>query len=478
MRRPAVYATLLAVFVLLAGVWGFRRVQAAREPRRIQVVIAPSSDPGGLDAHQREGLRLLVADHLEVLGGVSLLEGLPPGASLPKGALRLKVRATFWDGHLRLEPHWEGRNAPGTAAALNGTPDWVISELLAPLGVPAARPGLLRPEDPAACMELVTLLGRPVSDDAGESAKRLAGLARRYPDCATVQYAFAGVLYITSILRPGERDDGQARCEAAFVQAMALLPHMPRGVRTYAFFAADTGRGREALAAGLDCAAAYPKSPNAAISVAYPARISGLLDLSERAMRRQARLTGLPRTMHTATDNTRLYRGDLSGFAASLELPQSGPQPALLDFYRGYVRLLGGDRTRALPFFLRGAEGDAAVQGFGPLNRCYALALQGRPDEAKVALDGLARSRQMVQILDGELTFKVAEAYGFLGEDREALEFANLAATQGFLCLRWYEAAPFLAGARKLPYWATLRRHLQERQALLEAQFPLSRMGT
>ncbi len=477
MRRSAVIATLFVLLAALGGLGILLRIRSTRAPRRIQVVIAPSSDPGGLDAHQREGLRLLVADQLEVLGDYCLLEGLPPEAVLPEGALRLRVRATFWDGHLRLEPAWSGSGAPAPGHPPAGTPDWAISELLAPLGVPPARPGLLRPEDPAACMELAGLLGLPVTEDPADPTSRFARLAQRFPGCATAQYGLAGALYIGSITHPGERADGQRRCEEAFQRAMALWPHMPRGIRTYSFFATDTGRGREALEASLACAQAYPHSAIAAVSVAYPARVSGLLDLSERSMQRQGRLTGLPRIMHTAADNTRLYRGDIPGFAASLDLPQLGPQAALLDFYRGYARLLMGDRAGALPYFLRGMEGDTAIPGFRPLCRVYALALQGREAEALRELEGLAGSRPMVQILDGEFTFKVAEAWGFLGRDKEALEFANRAATQGFVCLRWYEATPFLAGARKLSYWATLRRHLEERQQALEAQFPATRLA-
>jgi hypothetical protein len=215
---------------------------------------------------------------------------------------------------------------------------------------------------------------------------------------------------------------------------------------------------------------------NAALAVAYPARVSGLLDLAERAMERQARLTGLPRNLHTATDNSRLYRGDISGFAASLDLPQQGAQAALLDFYRGYARLLAGQREQALPFFRRGENGDSVIPGFRELCRVYALALQGREPEALAALDELAGSRRRVQVLDGEFSFKIAEAYGFLDRHKEALDHANQSATQGFLCLAWYERAPFLEGARRFPYWPTLRRYLQERQQLMETQFPTSRM--
>lgn len=476
MRRRAAVITALLLPAALAGLWTFRRGGPLQAPRRVQVVVAPSSDPGGLDAHQREGLRQLIADHLEVLGGFSVLEGLPPDASLPPGSLRLRVRATFWDSHLRLDPAWEGDRAPSPGPSRPGTPDWAISELLRPLGVPGAPPGLLRPEDPAACMELMGLLGRPVLDSTQEPAQRFERLAAAHPGCATVQYGLGGALYVATLHHPGERANGPRRAEEAFREGMKLLPGLPRGIRGYAFFAADTGRVREALEASLGAVDAFPRSPTAAMTVAYPARVSGLLDLADRALRRQSRLTGLPGTMHTTTDNTRLYRGDIPGFAASLDLPQAGAQSALLDFYRGYARLLAGDRARALPYFRRALAGEAVVPGFLPLSRVYALALEGREAEALRELEDLARSRQMVQVLDGELTFKVAEAYGFLDRPREALELANRAATQGFICLRWYETAPFLAGARRLPYWATLRRHLQERQRMMEGLFPATRI--
>jgi len=475
MRRPFLLAAL-AVVLLSTGLALFVRSRASQRPRRIHVVVVPSSDPGGLDAFQRSGLQLLLSDQLEALGDWSLLEGLPPVARLPEGAIRLRVRATFWDGHLRLEPTWEGPGAPAVQGPSQGTPDWAINDLLAPLGLNPASPGLLRPEDPAAAMELTDLLGRPLLEDPVVPVARYRRLTGRFPGCATAQYGLAGALYITATLRPEERSAGQRACEEAFQQARQILPHLPRGIRTYAFFAADTGRPREALGSALDCVNAHPRSVSAALAVAYPARISGLLDLAEAAMERQARLTGLPRNLHTATDNSRLYRGDITGFTASLDLPQAGAQPALLDFYRGYARLLAGQRAQALPFFQRGETGESVVPGFQALCRVYALALQGHEPEALAALDDLAHSRRRVQVLGGEFSFKIAAAYGFLHPPKEALDPANQAATQGFLCLAWYERTPFLEGARAFPYWPTLRRHLEERQHLLEAQFPLSRM--
>jgi hypothetical protein len=475
MRRPFLLAAL-AVALLAVGLALLVRSRAAGRPRRIHVAVVPSSDTGGLDAFQRIGLQTLLSDQLETYGGWSLLEGLPPTARLPEGAIRLRVRATFWDGHLRLEPAWEGPDAPEARGPSTGTPDWAINDLLGPLGLKPAPAGLLRPEDPAGAMELTELLGRPILDDPSEPVARYTRLAARFPGCATAQYGLAGTLYISATLRPEERSAGQRSCEEAFQRARQILPHFPRGTRSYAFFAADTGRPREALGAALDCVNAHPRSVNAALAVAYPARVSGLLDLAEAAMERQGRLTGLPRNLHTATDNSRLYRGDIPGFTASLDLPQAGAQPALLDFYRGYARLLAGQREQALPFFLRGETGESVVPGFRALCRVYALALQDREAEALAALEELARSRQRVQVLDGEFTFKIAEAYGFLKHPKEALDQANQAATQGFLCLAWYERTPLLEGARAFPYWPTLRRHLEERQRLLETQFPLSRM--
>src|SRR5206468_1334483 len=105
----------------------------------------------------------------------------------------------------------------------------------------------------------------------------------------------------------------------------------------------------------------------------------------------------------------------------------------------------------------------------------YLLALEGRTLESGEALEKLELERVQVRVPDGELTFKVAEAYGYLGQPRLALEVMGKAAVQGFGCTRWYERSPFLAGARQLPAWPRLLLTLQERQGLLETRFPPSR---
>lgn len=112
---------------------------------------------------------------------------------------------------------------------------------------------------------------------------------------------------------------------------------------------------------------------------------------------------------------------------------------------------------------------------FEALSEVYEQALLGRPEEALVRLRRLLDTRQRLRVPDGEFTFKIAEAFAFLGAHPEAVETASSAFTQGFGCTRWYRQAPFLKPVQSLPRWQGLLSHPEEREALLRDRFPVRR---
>ena len=297
-------------------------------------------------------------------------------------------------------------------------------------------------------------------------------LASEFPKCPSAQLALAGLIRLglnaSSISNPENLD----RCRTLFETTLSLFPHYPRGVHEFYYYLTDTGDQRAALILLFDALKTHPRSARLWGGLAYPARTGGLLEGAQQALKIRDKLQGSPKTEARFADNVHLYSGDLDRYETSLGSGQGQPPNALLDFYRGYTRLLRGDRVGAQARFKRASEDPASSLLFGKLAHIFLLGMEGRVQEAKAELDGFRDQRRRLRVPDGEFTFKMAEAYAFLGEYAEAQVVAERAFDQGFACTNWFQSSPLLAPIRTGPRWQSLMQHVQERQRLLEGRFP------
>ncbi len=451
---------LLALLALAAcglGVWWLRSHRQNRELQRIQVQV------GAVQGLSSQGLKVLVADILENRGRWVLVDP-PPGVGLPPGTKTLSLMARWQDGRLALDARLDGRPLPRA----EGPPLEALVKLCLSLRMAAPNDTLV-PQDPKAFAELVELLGGPRDVPREDLDRRAQTLVESHPHCASAREAWA--FYATRMLveRTPPSLEAKQRCEQNLRDALEDCPGHPRITATLAIFLTDSGRQREALEATLEALRKHPLSPDLLGSVAYAGRTGGLLELADRALNRQSAATGLPRFHSGLADNTRLYLEDFDGFERGLYRVDVD---SIRVFYRGYARLLRRDRAGALTVFREAQQPMRGSALFIRLSAVYRLALEGRTDESLAALQALEAERVQVRIPDGEFTFKLAEAYGFLGQPKRALEVMSKAAVQSFGCTPWYERSPFLAEARKLPAWPRLHQTLSERQLLLEQRFP------
>lgn len=466
--------SLLAIGLGFA-LWRSAFQGADRAP--ITLAAAPGDAWPGTTATQRHGVLILFKDHLEVLGNLTVVEETNLQAPSAENRVVMEARPTPEGLALRLR----GPLLPGGRLDFPPlTPPEAFARAGEALGLRRrAEPGRLLPVSPEAFWELAGLTGVRMEEDPAPALARAEALAAQESGCASA-WATAAALAYWQLTREGGRAtvDDFARVEGLFRRAFALVPHHPRAVDDFVGFKTDQGNPRQALDTLFKALERYPRVAHLHGALAYPARVSGLLEGASRALAARDRLAGSHRFERDLVENTSLYRGEAARFEAALGQGQAGAIEPSRDFYRGYVRLLQGRAAEAHPYFLRAQAAAGSWPAFERLAQVYQLGLEGQRAKALGVLRKLKAERARLRVPDGEFTFKLAEAFGFLGEPHEALETGVRAFAQGFGCTPWYERTPFLAGVRHLPRWHNLRQHLQERQALMERLYPAERFGT
>jgi len=457
--KTAVRGLALAAAVLAASAAYWLARRAAVPPKDRLAIEAEG--PGAA------GLALLLGDLAETQ---NRWIALPPGTAPPAGASGLQLRTRREGDALIVGGAFGGRALP----PMEGTPQTVLADLAAQVGLEPPGPRLM-PADPARAWDLLDLAGRTQDEADAALTARAERLARTEPGCVSARLAYLNLL-TRYLVEHAEADtlEAQEACERDFREGLQELPAYPRLAGLFAIHLTDIGRQREALQLLQDALRRHPGSLALYNALAYAARTAGLLNLADRALERRSELAGRERAQLALADNTLLYAGRTKAFEASVNALPEGPLRA---FYGGYTRLLQGDRAGAQARFAEARPGGLGSTLFVRLAAVYHLTLDGQAPQALAQLDALESERTRIHLPDGEFTFKVAEAYGFLGQPGKALDVAERASVQGFGCADWFERAPFLEEARKLPKWRNLDQHLREREQLLAGAFPPSAFG-
>jgi hypothetical protein len=418
---------------------------------------------------------MLVADALEIGTGIPIVLDSELLGNLPEGASVMVLKGALVQNEMAVEASLARPNRPIQRWQASGPPRVMFQILLEPFQPSGTWNVSLIPEEFGDLTSLLEVTGWETDWNPFPRLQAARDLVQRIPNCASAWLALSGLEHRSLVMASDAEPQGQEKCQEHFEQTLAVLPAYPRGTHKFAIYLTDLGNQRQAFLHLEAALKAYPKVAHLRSALAYVARSSGLLDVGNHALEVRDRLQGLSKAGVGLGENLYLYRGDLDLFGQTLGEHSPNRTEPVLDFYRAYFHLLKGDRARAQKEFQLAASDRSSRVLFKTLAEVYALGLAGRTEEAIKVLTPLRDQRLRLRVPDGEFTFKIAEAYCFLGRNDDALLVAERAFSQGFGCTPWYEGAPLLAPIRNTPRWRALLQHLKDRQALLESRFPSSR---
>jgi tetratricopeptide (TPR) repeat protein len=185
------------------------------------------------------------------------------------------------------------------------------------------------------------------------------------------------------------------------------------------------------------------KNPNNAAArweLSYAYRYGGML---KESIQEGERALELDSNLKSHAFNSYLYAGQYDKFVASL--------PAREDpyeiFYRGFGQYHLKDLSRAAAAFDRAYELNPKSI-ISQIGRGLRLAIAGNAAEGREVLRAVEAEAEKGGIGDGEITYKVAQAYAALGERSAALRALSRSIEQGFFCYQYFASDPLLAALR------------------------------
>lgn len=460
---------LLCIFSIFPA-WRFWRAHFS-SPACIIIAPAPDGAWLGISKAERIGLLELIKDHLEANKGTNVLgpENLIAHADIHFRHVIIGGARKGQELELSMEDRPSGKKRNIALSA----PKTVLASALSHLGT-GLRAELV-PQRPEDFWLLASATGCAL-DGAPCPIGSLEILRQTEPRCASA-HATHAILALRELLRQTDNSNlgTHQRCQNAFQLALKLVPHYPRALRHYAHFKTCIGQQEDALLALSKGIKAHPQLANLRGALAFPAATTGLLEGARASLEKRDKMLPFCRFPGDPSENTWLYIKDYARFEASIRTDNRWMDSGA-DFYRGYVALLKGNQSDALNFFRNSRKGKSAPP-FERLSEIYTLHLTGDRAQALVLLQALQKERLRLRSLDGQFTFRIAEAFGYLGSQEEALETVLAAFAQGFSCANWYEESPFLSKLPRNARWQSLQQHLEERQNYMHRIFPVQQFA-
>jgi DNA-binding winged helix-turn-helix (wHTH) protein/TolB-like protein len=273
-------------------------------------------------------------------------------------------------------------------------------------------------------------------------------------------WAYLGKAYSVSASQYAGGQEYMDKARAAYKRSLSLNPDSIETNVLLANFLTENNRLEESIPLLRGVVAANPNSPFALWELSYAYRYAGMLDESisegEKALSLYPSLTG-----HLF--NSYLYAGQYDKFIQSLPLRDD----AYVKFYRGLGYYYLEDPANSGASFDSAYDIDPSIIT-SQIGKALSLGLAGRnKDGIKMLRDAEVKT----SVSDGELVYKLAQAYAVLNDKNSALRELRRSIESGFVCYPYFINDPLIENIRNESDYAALMDTALTRHNELRAHF-------
>jgi TolB-like protein/Tfp pilus assembly protein PilF len=308
----------------------------------------------------------------------------------------------------------------------------------------------------------VDLYSRDMFPVAVKMLEKSAEIAPDYP----LTWAYLGRSYNASASFEFGGSEHYRKAQAAFEKALALQPELIDARIYLANFFTDTGHVEQSVPLLREALKTNPQHAEVHWELGYAYRFAGMLKESAAECERARELDPLVK-LNSSALNAYLYLGQYDKFLRSL--PQSD-ETAFILFYRGFAEYHQKNLDAAARDFDRAFELDPAL-----LQAQVGKALRyGIANQSPRGLEILREAEAKIQqrgVGDSEAMYKVAQAYGVLGDRTSALRMLATSIDKGFFAYPYFATDPLLGSLRDEPEFSRLMKLSEARHEEFKKMF-------
>jgi DNA-binding winged helix-turn-helix (wHTH) protein/TolB-like protein len=278
-------------------------------------------------------------------------------------------------------------------------------------------------------------------------------------------WAYLGQSYnSTASFQVSGREQYQ-RARAALQRALELQPHQPEASIFLANLFIDTGEVETAVPLLRQTLQSNPNNAAAHWELGYAYRFGGALKESVQECELARQIDPTVRSNGSVL-NAYLYLGQYAKFLASLP---DADDSSFLVFYRGFGEYHQRDLDHAAMDF------DVAYRlehtMYTQTGKALGDAITDRKSEGVKLLRELEDKIQQRGVGDPEGTYKIAEAYGVLGDKASALRMLRYSIQHGFFAWPYFTSDPLLTSLHDEPQFSELMTMARDRHTAFKKRF-------